>query len=320
MKILIAYDGSESADKGIDDLPRAALPMEADALIVSVAEVWLPPPARDEVLDDTFPLQIPPGLKRARAHAAEIAKHAQDLAASGSERVSRIFPQWTVKYQAVSGSPAHEVLKLAREWEPDLIVIGSHGRTALGRFVLGSVSQKVLTEAETSVRVARPTSGTGSSAIRIVVGVDGSEGAEETVREVASRGWTPGSEVRVVVAEDSLSATSVYRWLPPVTEFIDEVNKAEHTQAKAIAEQAVNKFHAELKNPSVTVSAAIVAGDPKQVLVQHAEEFGADCIFTGATGFSTPIERFLVGSVSAAVAARAHCSVEVVRARKRLRT
>jgi hypothetical protein len=33
MKVLIAYDGSESADKGIDDLRRAALPMEAAALI-----------------------------------------------------------------------------------------------------------------------------------------------------------------------------------------------------------------------------------------------------------------------------------------------
>ena len=56
MKILIAYDGSESADKGIDDLSRARLPIEADVVVVSVAEVWLPPPARDQVLDDTFPV------------------------------------------------------------------------------------------------------------------------------------------------------------------------------------------------------------------------------------------------------------------------
>ena len=314
MKILIAYDGSESADKGIDDLSRAGLPVEADALVVSVAEVWLPPPGGQ--FDDTFPLQIPAGLKRARAHAAEIVKEAQELAKRGSKRVKQIFPGWRVNHEATNGSPAHELLNLAREWKPDLIVVGSHGRTALGRFVLGSVSQKVLTEAETSVRIARPTSGTGASAIRIVVGVDGSEGAAAAVRAVASRDWTPGSEVRVVVAEDSLTANSVYRWLPPVNEFIDEVNKAEHTQAEAIAAQAVDKLHAELGNSSVTVSAAIVVGDPKQVLVQHAEEFGADCIFTGATGFSTPIERFLVGSVSAAVAARAHCSVEVVRARK----
>ena len=90
MKILIAYDGSESADKGIDDLSRAGLPVEVDALVVSVAEVWLPPPRGE--FDDTFPLQIPAGLKRARAHAAQIVKEAQELASSGSKRVRQIFP------------------------------------------------------------------------------------------------------------------------------------------------------------------------------------------------------------------------------------
>ena len=83
MKVLIAYDGSESADKGIDNLSRAGLPIEADALVVSVAEVWLPPQSNDEDRDDTFPLQIPAGLKRARAHAAQIVKEAQELAERG---------------------------------------------------------------------------------------------------------------------------------------------------------------------------------------------------------------------------------------------
>ena len=48
MGILIAYEGSESADAGIDGLHRAGLPTEdVEALVVSVAEVWLPPPPRD---------------------------------------------------------------------------------------------------------------------------------------------------------------------------------------------------------------------------------------------------------------------------------
>ena len=198
MKILIAYDGSESADKGIDDLSRAGLPVEVDALVVSVAEVWLPPPQGE--FDDTFPLQVPAGLKRMRAHAAQIVKEAEELAERGSKRVKQIFPGWMVNHEATNGSPAHELLNRSREWKPDLIVVGSHGRTALGRFVLGSVSQKVLTEAQTSVRVARQTTGTGTAAIRIILGVDGSAGAQEAVRTVAERGWTPGSEVRVVVA------------------------------------------------------------------------------------------------------------------------
>jgi nucleotide-binding universal stress UspA family protein len=313
MKILIAYDGSESADKGIDDLSRAGLPVEVDALVVSVAEVWLPPPRGE--FDDTFPLQIPVGLKRARAHAADIVKEAQELASSGSKRVRQIFPRWSVGHKVEAGSPSHEVLNLAREWDPRLIVVGSHGRSALGRFVLGSVSQKVLTEAQTSVRVARPTSGTGASAARIVVAVDGSAGAAAAVRAVTTRHWPPGSEVRVVVADDLLIANSVYRMIPPVNEFVDEVNRSEGTEAERIAEEAVKQLCSELNGKSITVSSSVLTGDPKQVLVRHAEEFGADCIFTGATGFSNPIERLLVGSVSAAVAARAQCSVEVVRGR-----
>ena len=108
---------------------------------------------------------------------------------------------------------------------------------------------------------------------------------------------------------------SVYPWIPPVNEIVDEVNQAERTLSEEIAEKAVKELRTELENKSVIVSSAVVTGDPKRVLGRHAEEFGADCIFTGATGFSNPIERFLVGSVSSAVAARAHCSVEVVRVR-----
>jgi nucleotide-binding universal stress UspA family protein len=48
------------------------------------------------------------------------------------------------------------------------------------------------------------------------------------------------------------------------------------------------------------------------VLVEEAEGWGADCVFVGATGLRGA-ERLLMGSVSAAVAARAHCSVEIVR-------
>jgi len=55
--------------------------------------------------------------------------------------------------------------------------------------------------------------------------------------------------------------------------------------------------------------------EPKRLLLGEAESWGADCIFVGAKGMGR-IERFLLGSVSSAVAARAHCSVEVVRDQK----
>ena len=54
-------------------------------------------------------------------------------------------------------------------------------------------------------------------------------------------------------------------------------------------------------------------GNPKQMLVEEAATSDADSIFVGAKG-TRGIDRFLLGSVSATVAALAHCSVEVVRA------
>jgi nucleotide-binding universal stress UspA family protein len=313
MKILIAYDGSAGADIAIDGLRRAGLPGEGvEALVVSVAEVWLPPPSRNDVPEDTDPVQAPPGLERAREHAQTIMTDTEVLAERGTKRVRSVCPGWNVSPKVVSGSPAFELLNSANEWQPQLIVVGWHGHTALGRFVLGSVSQKVLTEAPMSVRIGRHTTGVGDSSQRIIVGVDGSPGSHTAVSAVAERKWSPGSEVRIVVAEDLMKAFPVSLLVPQVRNFVDEVNVEEHTQAEKMATEALRQLRAGLDR-SVTLSSIVDSGDPKQVLVRHAEEFGADCIFTGATGFSNRIERFVLGSVSAAVAARAHCSVEVVR-------
>jgi nucleotide-binding universal stress UspA family protein len=68
----------------------------------------------------------------------------------------------------------------------------------------------------------------------------------------------------------------------------------------------------ELRGKSLVATPVVVEGDPKQVLVEEAERWAADCIFLGAKGRGR-LERLLLGSVSATVAARARCSVEVVR-------
>ena len=55
-----------------------------------------------------------------------------------------------------------------------------------------------------------------------------------------------------------------------------------------------------------------LTGQPKRRIPEEAEAWGATCVFVGAKGMRG-VERLLMGSVSAAVAARAHCSVEVTR-------
>jgi nucleotide-binding universal stress UspA family protein len=93
---------------------------------------------------------------------------------------------------------------------------------------------------------------------------------------------------------------------------IEETNQNEREWLKQVLENSCD----QLRQSGLRVSSEIRVGDPKLSLVEAAEAWGADCIFVGSLGFSNRFERFLLGSVSAAVAARAHCSVEVVRPRK----
>ena len=63
MKLLIAYDGSECADSAIDGLRQAGLPDEADAVVISAADVFVPPPY-DEKSTIPFRFMYPKALIR----------------------------------------------------------------------------------------------------------------------------------------------------------------------------------------------------------------------------------------------------------------
>ena len=312
MKLLIAYDGSECAEAALDDLRRAGLPQEAEALVVSVAEMWLPPPPPSayEVVEEATAAHTPAELQREYVKDSSPVLEARAFAEGARERLRGSFPGWTVKADAFYGSPAREVLRVADEWGPHLVVVGSHGRSAWGRFVLGSVSQKVLNEARTSVRVARGRVEVEPRPARILIGVDGSPGADAAVRAVAARCWPKGSEARVCIVDDEpLDFGFVERVVPPLREVVGEEDREEAAWVQEVVDGAALK----LSTSGLATSSVVASGDPRRVLAHEAERWGADCIFVGSHRFGNRVERFLLGNVAAAVAARAHCSVEVTR-------
>jgi nucleotide-binding universal stress UspA family protein len=311
MKILIGYDGSACADAALDDLTQAGLPAEAEAHILSVAEVWLPPPPPSsyEIIEQARKATSQAELERDFAKGCPAAKDALALAERARDRVQTNFPSWKVSADSSCGSAAWELVAKADEWKPELIVVGSHGRTALGRFVLGSVSQRVLTEALCSVRVSRGRVEEPNSPVRIIVGTDGSPASEEALRAVAARRWPPKSEVTVVLVDDPLAPEFLGKLIPPLGETIEEDRREERAWVEQISERSMEL----LRSAGIKVTCAVREGDPKRELCEVAEEWGANCIFVGSAGFSNRFERFVLGSVSGAVAARAHCSVEVVR-------
>lgn len=312
MKILIAYDGSNCSEAALDDLTRAGLPDTGEFKVMSVAEIWLPP----ETLIQQWEAE-----NKNHHHLIEInRKHHENnkkafaeveiLANHAATRLREMFPGWTVSAEATGGSPAWEILTKADEFKPDLIVAGSHGRSFAGRFLLGSISQKVLTEAHCSVRVARSRDKDNQSATRrIIIGFDASLGAQAAVDAAASRSWNEKCEVRLLAVSDPITSSLIGRFVPPINNLVDDVNESEREHLEKLAEPILKK----LDDAGMTATLSIKAGNPKHILVEEAERWQADAIFVGANRFGSRIERFMLGSVSSAVAARAHCTVEVVR-------
>ncbi len=284
MKILIAYDGSRAASAGLTDLARAGMPPTGEARVLSVADMVLPISVPGRLVGDE---SVPPHVMKEAPRAVEALRDAINTAREGAELLKKTLPGWDVTPVAVADAPAWGIVREADAWSPDIVVVGSEGKSAVRRFLLGSVAYKVLTEGRCNVRIARARKTTRKGPIRIVVGVDGSPVALAAVDLVAKRHWPAGTEVLLLFADsssDSESAASL------------EVAKARLTSYRGLV------LRTEARE-----------GDPKRELIEAAREWQADAIYVGARGLGQ-LDRFLLGSVSLHVALHADCSVGVVHA------
>lgn len=306
MKILVTYDGSASSQAAIQDLARAGLPASAQALVLTVADVFIPPESENGV--PGLPKEIEAAIALAHEQSAKAVEAARRMAEETCEQVRTMFPGWTVQSEAVAGAPGWSIILQAQEWGATLVVIGSHGQSAASRVLLGSVSNQVLHHVHCSVRIGRYSVRESERPVRLIVGVDGSEDAERAVKAVAARQWPRGSEARVIAAIDNRMSVVFAPLIPGLGRWVDQGDRDARAWVQRMAESAA----ATVRQSGLDVSALTLDGDAKEVLLREAESWQADCIFLGARGLGA-LERFLLGSISSAVAERATCSVEIVR-------
>ncbi len=305
-RVLVGFDGSPQAEHALDELSRSGLGSEVEICVMSVADVWLP--ANPTGTSDPFPDTRPAAVRHAIVQAQDAIRLTLASAARAAERLALLHPKWRVAPHACGDSPAWALVAKAAEWRADLVVLGSHGRSALERFFLGSVSAKVAAEAPCSVRITRPRENMRSGRLRIVIAVDGSADSQAAVRAVASRVWLPYCEFRVVAVVDPRMETSLAwdvarrdDWLPQPTE-----------RARDALTRLLEMDCRVLTEAGLMAETFLLEGEPKRELINLAEGWQADAIFIGARGLHHG-GRLSLGTNASAVVSRAHCSVEIVR-------
>jgi nucleotide-binding universal stress UspA family protein len=242
MKILLATDGSPSAEGAVQFLANLPLPAGTQVQVVCVVDAFV-----EALLD-----QARPGASKHVQRALGFAEAA--LRRDGVE----------VSTEVRSGDADHQLLLAARELGADLVVLGSRGLSGWESFLLGSVARNVATHARCTVLVARPPQG---PVRQVVVGTDGSVHARHAIDFV---GKLP------LAADAAVTLAYVVRPLNPMlrtggadpadTEEAEELLEREQEAASDHLEGSRRRLEAAGKRAILEVR----KGDPAKQLLELA--------------------------------------------------
>jgi nucleotide-binding universal stress UspA family protein len=144
MKILLAVDGTEFSQAATQTLASQLRPEGVEVLVLCVVEphIFSIPPQMAE----GYAPEQEAVLKEELQHARESVNQASKVLCSAG---------FNLKTRVVEAEARNGILDVAEEWRADLIVLGSHGRKGLRRFLLGSVAEFVARHARCSICIVR---------------------------------------------------------------------------------------------------------------------------------------------------------------------
>jgi nucleotide-binding universal stress UspA family protein len=141
-RILVPTDGSDAADRAFERALDLAATYDADLYLLSVVDV-------SSLAGEFDAITVVEQLERSgRKTVQRLRKRAEE---TGVENV---------KTKVVEGTPHRAILDYVDAEEIDLVVMGTHGRTGLDRYLLGSVTERVVRTADVPVLTVR---GSGES-------------------------------------------------------------------------------------------------------------------------------------------------------------
>ncbi len=260
--------------------------------------------AQEEASDENQQLQ----------HALQ--QNTQDILTRETERFAALG--WAPQTLVRQGHAADAIVSAAEALGTDVIALGSRGLGGVKRFLLGSVSEQVMTYAPCSVLMVRqpddhsngsegaPTaqSGERGQPLRILLAYDGSPTAEAAVETLDSLSL---DEHTHILATTVMTLMTYYRM------DIIQTTSPSWQAKKQAAQDSLEQVERRLRRLTPNVTVELREGDDtSQEILDAAHDFNADLIVVGHRGQSG-IERLLLGSVATRVVHHAPCSVWIIR-------
>lgn len=295
MKVLIAIDSSPCSQRVLDEAAARPWPLDTNFFVLNVVDV------------QRF-ARFPAMIEDARREATELVNSA------AAQLIHAGHPAFV---EVRMGFPRKVISECAKELQADLIMVGSHGHSAIKRFLLGSVAQAVFRIAPCPVELVRFAAGDAapsSRPMKILLATDGSECSLAATNSVAARPWPMGTVFKVVGVEELVAletpmAASPFASICPAS-LLEELLADAHTRAVNAVEGARKIL--ETAGLKVLDQQPIPAGDARTTILDLAQTWPADLVVLGSHG-RRGLDRLLMGSVAESVAVHAHCSVEVIR-------
>lgn len=288
--ILVPLDGSALAEQALT-VAEALAQRTAGQLLLVRAVPLLSRPAGDAPF---------PTLAAARAAAvAEAWDYLKSL-------ISRLEGRGISASATVSDEDeALGIVAVAHRSNVDLIVMATHGRSGLGRWVYGSVAEQVLAEAPVPIVLVRawqhePIIAAPDKTAPILVPLDGSPVAEAALPMAAKVATELGSMLLLV------------RAIPRPGAVFESLQPAELARSEAVAREYLTTVAKRFAVGGQEVQTAVRTGSPEVVIEMVGREHGVGIIVMSTHGF-TGLRRIALGSVADAVVRQGSLPVMLVR-------
>lgn len=156
MKVILAIDGSDFSRTAVTKFSGFfTAPANTEIKIISVVEKPAPMVTEPFAVSSEYYHSVETAhLKEAEIFVAEAAEQLRKWLAGNDIKITT---------RTLLGDPDKEIVEIAREWNADLIVVGSHGRRFWDRILLGSISDSVVHHAPCSVLIVRQTKNSNGS-------------------------------------------------------------------------------------------------------------------------------------------------------------